>query len=63
MTVSEMMEQLVRSGHIVPRGDNSQAPVLGTYRQVPSITVYGNVPESAMMAATNAKLEQYPPRN
>jgi hypothetical protein len=63
MSVSEMMEHLIRAGYVTPRNDNTQAAPLGSYRQVPSMTFYGNVPESAMIAATHAKLEQHPSGN
>ena len=63
MDISEMLQTLIRLGHISPRQDSINSS-LGTYENVPSITVYGNPLGSSMMTQFNdAKLEQYSPRN
>jgi len=59
-----MLETLTQLGYISPRNDHGSVSSLGSYINVPSITVYGNPVGSANMTGTNdAKLEQYPSRN
>ena len=60
MSVVEMMDELVRAGYLVPRTSETPSATLGSYKQVPSITVYGNASSSAIMTASPyAKLEQH----
>jgi hypothetical protein len=64
MNISEMLNTLIRLGHVAPVSDRTAVASLGSYREVPSITVYGNPVGSAMITGnTDAKLEQYPTRN
>jgi len=59
-----MLETLIRLGYVSPRHDHTTG-TLGSYENVPCITIYGNpIGSSAMMARVDdAKLEQYSQRN
>jgi hypothetical protein len=60
MSITEMLNKLIEAGHVVTRNDDTQSVPFGSYRQVPSVTVYGNGSVSAMMTdAYHAKLEQH----
>jgi len=64
MEISEMLNTLIRLGHVSPLSGCGTVATLGSYREVPSITLYGNTFGSGMMAGiTDAKLEQYPTRD
>jgi len=60
MSISEMLNTLIRLGYVSPRVDRGMVAPLGSYKDVPSITVYGNPVGSAMMTGIiDAKLEQH----
>jgi hypothetical protein len=59
MKISEMLDTLIRLGYVTPREDPSPVTI-GSFRDVPSLTLYGDTVEPAMMAGTsNAELEQH----
>jgi hypothetical protein len=58
MKISEMLDTLIQLGYVTPRGDHPTATI-GSFRDVPSLTLYGDSIESAMIIGTShAKLEQ-----
>jgi hypothetical protein len=64
MNISEMLNSLIRLGHVLQLSGRSAAAPLGSYREVPSITIYGNPAGSSIMTGiADAKLEQYPAGN
>jgi len=63
MQISEMLSTLIQLGYVSPR-NNQSVSTLGSYQNVPSVTLYGDAAQSVMIdRITNAQLEQYPQRN
>jgi hypothetical protein len=59
MKISEMLDTLIQLGYVTPREDHSPITI-GSFRDVPSLTLYGDTLEPSMMTDTShAQLEQH----